>query len=106
LQDTRMNIDAHVGLYKDLELHFGIPIIFQQDRRWNYAAGTSDANTTIYRNCGTAAPSMAGTMMGCDDPSMQGRGTNHLFEVGDPFTISYRGGVGNLTFGLAYAFFS
>src|SRR4051812_27908994 len=77
LQDTRMNIDVHIGIYKDLEFHFGVPIVSQQDRRWNYSAGTSDANTTIYRNCANAAG------VGCEDPAVQGRGTNHLFDIGD-----------------------
>ncbi len=100
LYDVRLNLDAHVGLYKDLEFHFGVPIIFQQDRFWNFSAGTNADNTTLYRNCSDAAG------MGCTTP---GDGRNHLFEVGDAQgnpSGSFRGGLGDLTFGLAYAFFS
>lgn len=102
--DVRLTLDAHLGLYKDLDFHFGVPIIFQQDRGWAFSEGTSPTNTTIYRNCGNAAG------VGCENPSVQGRGTGHLFEVNDPSgptpSISYRGGLGDLTFGLAYAFFA
>ncbi len=100
LYDVRLNLDAHLGLYKDLEFHFGLPIIFQQDRFWNFSAGTGPSNTTLYRNCADAAG------MGCVTP---GEGQNHLFEVGDAMgnpSGSFRGGLGDLTFGLAYAFFS
>ncbi len=99
LRDIRLQLDAHIGLYKDLEFHFGLPIVFIQDRQWNFSEGTNPGNTTLYRNCGNAAG------VGCEDVTLQGRGTGHLFEVGDP-TVSYRGGLGDLTFGLAYAIFS
>lgn len=102
LYDIRLNLDAHIGLYKGLEFHFGVPIIFQQDRFWNFSEGTTETNTTIYRNCANAGG------MGCESTAVQGRGTGRLFEVGDAMndsTISYRGGLGDLTFGLAYAFF-
>ncbi len=104
LTDVRLNLDAHLGLYKDFEFHFGVPIVFQQDRGWNFSAGTDATNSTLYRNCSNAGG------MGCENPAVQGRGTGRLFEVNDPGgptpTISYRGGLGDLTFGLAYAFFS
>src|SRR5688572_15173625 len=29
--DTRLNIDARLGIWHDLELRFGVPIVFQQD---------------------------------------------------------------------------
>ncbi len=100
LYDVRLKLDAHLGLYKDLELHFGMPIVFQRDRIWNFSAGTDASNTTIYRNCADAAG------LGCVTP---GEGMNRLFEVGDAMgspSGSFRGGLGDLTFGLAYAFFS
>ncbi len=97
--DTRLNLDAFIGLYKDLQFHFGVPVLFQQDRYWAFSKGTLPSNTTLYRNCGDASG------RGCTTP---GQGTNHLFEVGDANkpTASFRGGLGDLTFGLAYAFFS
>ncbi len=97
--DQRMGIDMHLGLYKDLELHVGLPIIFQQNRSWSFyqAAKASDSttadNTTIYRNCSAADGSL------CNTPGM---GTGRLFEVGDS-TASYRGGLGNVTVGLGWA---
>ncbi|MBS1152562.1 MAG: hypothetical protein H6Q89_4260, partial [Myxococcaceae bacterium] len=100
LYDVRLTLDAHIGLYKDLEFHFGVPIVFQQDRLWNFSQDTDPTNTTIYRNCADASG------MGCTTP---GAGTGRLFEVGDAMgnpSASYRGGLGDLTFGLAYAFFS
>jgi hypothetical protein len=100
LYDTRLNLDAHLGLYKDLEFHFGLPIVFQQDRVWSFSQGTTPDRTTLYRNCGSAT---AGT--GCDLAADQGHGRGRLFEIGDS-SASYRGGLGDLTFGLAYAFFS
>ncbi len=90
---TQLGIDAHIGLYKDLELHVGVPIVFQQDREWTFAEGTSAANSTLYRNC-TLDP--AGTL--CGDP---GLGDGVLFPV-DPSVRSYRAGLGNFTFGIAW----
>src|SRR3954466_7249469 len=28
MRDARLLLDAHIGLYKDLEFHFGLPIVF------------------------------------------------------------------------------
>ncbi|MBX7096708.1 MAG: hypothetical protein K1X89_03260 [Myxococcaceae bacterium] len=93
LVDTRLKFDAHIGLYQNLELHIGVPIVFQQDRSWTFSKGTDESNTTLYRNC--QSPSGGG----CASP---GQGTGHLFEVGDS-SASFRSGLGNLTFGLAWA---
>src|SRR4051794_20185470 len=53
--DTRLNIDAHIGLYQDLEFSFGLPIVFGQDRRWRFAqtpgSPTNAGNSTITNNC-------------------------------------------------------
>lgn len=95
--ETHLGIDAHVGLFRDVELHVGVPIVFQQDRKWVFAKDTTDANTTIYRNCGDAR----GTA--CATP---GSGSGHLFEVGADGVTSYRGGLGNFTFGLAWNVFN
>ncbi len=49
--DQRLNLDLHLGIYKDVEFHFRLPIVFQQDRTWQFAAGTDATNSTIYQNC-------------------------------------------------------
>ncbi len=90
---TSLGIDVHLGLYKDLELHVGVPIVFQNDREWFFAGGTNRNNSTIYRNC-TLDPQ--GTQ--CANPGM---GEGQLFEV-DPRFNSYRAGLGDFTFGLAW----
>lgn len=91
LYDTRLGIDVHLGIYKDLELHIGVPIVFQQDRNWFFAGGTNDSNSTIYRNC---ALDPAGSQ--CMNP---GSGDGRLFNVPSD---SYRAGLGDFTFGLAW----
>ncbi|MCC6334357.1 MAG: hypothetical protein IT380_10265 [Myxococcales bacterium] len=91
--ETKLAIDVALGLYKDLELHVGVPIIFQQDRYWSFAAGTDANNTTLYRNCSDARGNL------CTTP---GQGTGHLFEVGDP-SASYRSGLGDFQVGLGWA---
>lgn len=91
--ETKLGIDVNVGLYKDVELHIGVPIVFQQDRSWFFAGGTNETNTTIWRNCGNAAG------VPCANP---GAGDDRLFE---PPTNSYRSGLGDFTFGLAWNVF-
>lgn len=93
--DTRLGIDVNVGIYKDVELHIGVPIVFQQDRSWVYAGGTGDTNSTINRNCAVDASGA-----GC---TMAGNGTNSLFPVPNS---SYRSGLGDFTFGIAWAPFN
>lgn len=89
--DTRLGIDVNLGIYKDLELHVGVPIVFQQDRTWVFAGGTNETNSTINRNC---ALDPAGTP--CPNP---GSGDGQLFAVPNG---SYRAGLGDFTFGLAW----
>jgi hypothetical protein len=97
-----LNLDAYIGLYQDLQFHFGMPIVFADNRSWSFAQGTDATNTTIYRNCSQAdGNNYPGCVPGAADPK---DARSHLFEVDG--AKSFRGGVGNLTFGLAYAFFS
>lgn len=91
LIDTRMPLDVHIGLFRDVELHVGVPIVFQQDRTWGFAQETNEGNTTIYRNCIDARGD------GCASP---GNGTGRLFEVPG---ASFRSGLGDFMFGLAWA---
>lgn len=88
---TAMPLDLHLGLFRDLELHVGVPIVFQDDREWDFAANTTADNTTLYRNCSDARGN------GCATP---GQGEGRLFEIP---ARSYRSGLGDFTFGLAYA---
>lgn len=98
--DTRLNLDAYIGLYQDLQFHFQLPIVFQDDRAWGFAGGTDPGNTTLYRNCLNPDGSTP-TDGTCPAP---GSGSGRLFTV-DENAKSFRSGLGNLTFGLAYAFF-
>ncbi len=91
--ETKLGIDLHLGIFKDLEIHAGIPIVFQQDRSWGFWGGTGESNTTLYRNCGNIRGDVCAT---------PGLGEDHLFEVGSGVN-SYRGGLGDLTIGLAFA---
>jgi hypothetical protein len=95
--ETRLAIDTHIGVFRDVELHVGVPIVFQQDRRWTFAKDTNATNSTIYRNCGDAR----GTP--CPTP---GAGDGRLFEVGANGATSFRGGLGDFTFGLAWNVFN
>ncbi|MBF5043940.1 hypothetical protein FGE12_16190 [Aggregicoccus sp. 17bor-14] len=89
--DSRLNIDVKVGLYRDLQLSFRLPVIIQQNQRWDYAAGNTAATSTITNNCLNA------------DGTSAAPGCQPLYGVP---AESFRGGLGNMTFGLAYAFFN
>jgi hypothetical protein len=91
--DSTLQLDAHLGLYRDLELHVGVPVVFQQDRSWRFDASSGPAISTLYRNCTSARG------VPCSTP---GAGTGRLFEVSDA-TTAYRAGLGDFTFGLAWA---
>jgi hypothetical protein len=96
--DARLNLDLRLGLWHDLELRFGMPIVFQQSRRWGFAGPTNASNSTIYANCIDARGNVL-------DPACAtaGTGAQPIFELP---AESQRGGIDNLTFGLAYAFFN
>jgi hypothetical protein len=95
--DSRLDLQLTLGLWKDLQFTFGIPIVFAQNERWDFTSGSSTANSTITNNClnanGTVIP-------GCLDGTVP---PSPLFQVPNQ---SFRGGLGNLRFGLAYAFFN
>lgn len=98
--EHKLAADIHLGLYKDLELHFGIPFIFAQDREWWFAKGTDQGNSTIYNNCLRPDGSLTrATNVACGPTN---RAPLFTFdpELG---ARSYRGGLGDLTFGLAWA---
>jgi hypothetical protein len=95
--DSRLNIELSLGLYKDLEFSFGLPLILQQNDSYAFVSGTNASNSTIVNNC--VEPSGA-PIPNCVDA---GANTRALFAVPSE---SRRGGLGNMRFGLAYAFFN
>jgi hypothetical protein len=90
--DSRLNIELAVGLYKDLELSFGLPLILQQNDSYAFVSGTDASNSTIIHN--NLRP---------NGEVLPGGEEQALFTV--PST-SKRGGLGNMHFGLAYAIFN
>lgn len=95
---SALKVDAHIGIWKDLEFHFGLPLVFAQNESWRYAQGTSATNSTITNNC--LNPNGTLTDPSCTPES--GTGQVPMFPIpGD----TYHGGIGNLQFGLKYAFF-
>ncbi|RKH53788.1 hypothetical protein D7Y23_01910 [Corallococcus sp. AB050B] len=91
--DARLNLAVAFGLWKDLEFSFKLPIVFQQNETWNFVSGTGQGNSTITNSCFNADGSPYSSE-GC---------VGRLFQVPQE---SYRGGLGNVHFGLAYAFFN
>lgn len=96
--DSRLNLGFAVGLYKDLEFRYGVPIVFQQNETWGYNSGTDASNSTLTNNCVQADGQV--TDPGC---AATGAGARPLFAVPES---TFRGGLGNMRFGLAYAFFN
>jgi hypothetical protein len=86
-----------VGLWQDLEFRFNLPIVFAQDRRYRFARGTDEENSTIQNNCLQANGQLL-------DPNCPGTGSGAqpIFQVPQD---TFRGGLGNLTFGLSYGIF-
>jgi hypothetical protein len=91
--DSRLNIDLSIGLYRDLQFSFSLPLVLQQNDSYDFVAGTTPETSTIINNRvnpdGSIAP-----------------GRTALFTVDPTGTTSRRGGLGNMRFGLAYAFFN
>jgi hypothetical protein len=96
--DSRLKIDAHIGLWKDLEFHYGLPIVFAQDESWGYAGQTDATNSTITNNCLNAA----GFPLDPACPTT-GAGAQAMFPIPNS---TERGGLGDMEFGIAYAFFN
>lgn len=96
--DTRLNLDLRLGLWRDLEFRYAVPVVFQQNHAWRYTRGADETNSTLTSNC--MRPD--GTLTNPACPST-GAGAVPLAQIpGNTF----RGGLGNMTFGLAYAFFN
>jgi hypothetical protein len=98
--DSRLNIDLSLGLYRDLQFTFSVPLVLQQNDSYDFVAGTNEGNSTIVNNC--VNPDGSLTNPNC---LTTGAGKRALFTVGSGVT-SRRGGLGNMRFGLAYGFFN
>lgn len=96
--DSRLNLGFAVGLYRDLEFRYAVPVVFQQNESWDYVSGTNASNSSITNNCLAAN----GTLT---DPACVGTGVGAQPLFGVP-NNTYRGGLGNMRFGFAYAFFN
>jgi len=96
--DTRLNAAAQIGLYQDVAFSINVPIVFQQDRTWGFAAGNTAAASTISGNC--LAPDGSLLNPAC---LSAGTGASPLFNVPSE---SFRRGLGNITFGLSWAIFN
>lgn len=100
--DSRLNIDLSLGLYKDLQFSFSLPLVLAQNDNYTYVLGTDETNSTINNNC--INPNGTLTSPTC---TSTGAGESNLFgSMGDAGITSKRGGLGNMRFGLAYAFFN
>jgi len=98
MTDSRLKIDAHIGLWQDLEFHFGLPIVFAQDRSWGFTSDSNPTTSTITNNCLQAN----GQLLDPACPTSLA-GAQAMFQVP---ASSNRGGLGDMTFGLAYALFN
>lgn len=96
--DSRLNLGLAVGLYRDLEFSFRLPLVIAANESWEYVAGNSEATSSIPRNC----VQTNGELLDPGCPST-GAGARPLFGVPNN---TYRGGLGNVHFGLAYALFN
>src|SRR5690606_14677422 len=49
--DARLNMDLRIGIWNDVEFHYGVPLVFDASRRWRFSAGTDERNSSIVNNC-------------------------------------------------------
>jgi hypothetical protein len=96
--DTRLSLDVAFGIAQDVELSFGLPIVLFWDESWSFSSGTNALNSTLLNNCLRANGS---PVPGCDPITRAG--VVPLFNV--PLD-TYRGGLGNMHFGFAWAVFN
>lgn len=99
--DNRLNLALRVGLWQDFEFRYMLPIVFTQDRLWRYSKDSDASISTITNNCLQAN----GDLLDPGCPT-SGAGRRGLFDIRADGPNSYRGGMGDMTFGLAYAFFN
>jgi hypothetical protein len=91
--DSRLNLGLRVGIARDVELHFGVPVVFARNESWRMSAGVTADQSTLLNSC--VQP----------DGSEDCGGPRLLAGAPDSWA-TYRGGLGNLRFGLAYSVFN
>jgi hypothetical protein len=96
--DSRLNLDMAVGLYRDVQLTFGMPIVIARNESVKFIAGTTAENSSITNNCVKADGSLVDASCGTTGANAQ-----PLFAV--PGEV-FRGGLGNMRFGLAWSVFN
>lgn len=94
--DTRLNMDLAIGISPDVELSFGLPIVLFQDESWDFVSGVNAANSSITNNRVRNDCGLTGQPCALSSPEA-------LFNV--PLK-TYRGGLGNMRFGLSWAAFN
>lgn len=97
-EQDQLNTRLHIGLWRDLEFRYVLPVVFQQDRRWAFVSGTDESNSTITNNC----VALNGDIVNADCPFNR-TGAVPLFDVP---ARARRAGLDNMTFGLSYAIFN
>ncbi|MBX5483496.1 MAG: hypothetical protein IRZ16_16870 [Myxococcaceae bacterium] len=96
--ENRIDFDLRIGLWQDLEFRYAIPLVISRDQEWKFASGTDAGNSTIIGNCLQANGELLDP--GCPE---NGAGAQPIFDVPN---ASFRGGWGDMHFGLAYALFN
>jgi hypothetical protein len=96
--DTRLNLGLAMGISRDVELSFGLPIVLARNENWSFVSGRGPENSTILNNCLRANGMLT-------DPACPTTGAfaQPLFAV--PLE-TFRGGLDNMHFGLAWAIFN
>jgi hypothetical protein len=94
--DYRLNLDLRIGLWHDVEFRYGIPLVFSRTEEWWFAAGTDESDSTITTN--RVRPD--GTISPVREPLFD------ITKAQGQHPRRFRGGFGNMRFGLAWAPFN
>ncbi len=62
-----LDLTAHFGIYKDLEVNAALPIVLSHAQNWNLAAATSEANSVLATNDFGEGVCPGPTVRGTDD---------------------------------------
>lgn len=93
-----LNFDIGFGLYHDLEVRIGLPVVLSDRRTLTFADGVSGENSTV-----APAPNRRGRFQGAGDD----RVFNYsYFDVGTGNEGPNRAGLGDMSFGIAWGAFS
>lgn len=99
--DARMNFDLRVGLARDVELRVGVPLVLARDETWRLAAGLTPDTSSVFQNpvCASGAPVSAAC-------APQPASPRALFALPQEQWATFRGGLGDVRVGLAWAAFN